>query len=281
MSLPQGKLQNKVALVTGASMGIGEAIAAAFLREGAKVVLCARDLARTEAAVQRIGGTAANTLALSCDVNKGEQVRATVQAAMQKFGRLDILVNNAGFGLNDSVEKLDMGKLRALFDTNYFGVVECMQAVIPIMRQQGGGDIINISSVSGHISVPYMSGYGATKHAVNALGKAARMELKRYNINVLTVCPGYIATDFAKNMMQGSNAQRVGGSVKYGVGPDVVAKDTLDGLLKRKRQVVTPWYYWLVIKMYENAPALVERTLNRGMKPTSQVIAEAAGKSSK
>ena len=77
---------------------------------------------------------------------------------------------------------------------------------------------------------------------------------------------------------QGSNAQRVGGSVKYGVGPEVVAKDTLDGLLKRKRQVVTPWYYWLVIKMYENAPALVERTLKRGMKPTSQVIAEAAGK---
>src|SRR5450432_2439483 len=101
MSLPQGKLQNKVALVTGASMGIGEAIAAAFLREGAKVVLCARDLARTEAAVQRIGGTAANTLALSCDVNKGEQVRATVQAAMQKFGRLDILVNNAGFRLKN------------------------------------------------------------------------------------------------------------------------------------------------------------------------------------
>ena len=186
--------------------------------------LCARDLPRTEAAVQRIGGTAENALALSCDVSQGDQVRATVQAAMRKFGRIDILVNNAGFGLNDSVEKLDMGKLRALFDTNYFGVMECMQAVIPIMRQQGGGDIVNISSVSGHICVPYMSGYGATKHALNALGKAARMELQRYNINVLTVCPGYIATDFAKNMVQGSNAQRVGSSVKYGVGPDVVAK---------------------------------------------------------
>jgi uncharacterized protein len=276
-----GKLQGKVALITGASMGIGEAIAELFLREGAKVVLCARDLTRTQETAQRIGGSAENSLALSCDVSKGEQIRATVQAAIHKFGRIDILVNNAGFGLNDSVEKLDMPKLRALFDTNYFGVMECMQAVIPIMRQQGGGDIVNISSVSGHICVPYMSGYGATKHALNALGKAARMELKRYNINVLTVCPGYIATDFAKNMVQGSNAQRVGGSVAYGVGPDVVAKDTLQGLLKRKRQVVTPWYYWLVIKMYENAPALVERTLRRNMKPTSQVIAEAAGKASK
>lgn len=275
------KLRNKVALITGASMGIGEAIADLFLRQGAKVVLCARDLPRTQAAAQRIGGSTENSLALSCDVSKGDQVRATVQAAMQKFGRVDILVNNAGFGLNDSVEKLDLAKLRSLFDTNYFGVMECMQAVIPIMRQQGGGDIINISSVSGHICVPYMSGYGATKHALNALGKAARMELQRYNINVLTVCPGYIATDFARNMVQGSNAQRVGSSVKYGVGPDVVAKDTLDGLLKRKRQVVTPWYYWLFIKLHENAPGLVERTLKRNMKPTSQVIAEAAAKESK
>src|SRR5438270_6835582 len=134
---PQGKLAGKVALITGASMGIGEAIAELFLRSGARVVLCARDLPRTEAAVRRIGGSAENTLALSCDVSKGEQVRATVQAAIQKFGRIDILVNNAGFGRNDSVEKLDMAKLRALFDTNYFGVMECMQAVIPIMRQQG------------------------------------------------------------------------------------------------------------------------------------------------
>src|ERR1700760_4868815 len=115
MSASQGKLQGKVALITGASMGIGEAIAQLLLREGARVVLCARDLPRTEAAVQRIGGTAENALALSCDVSQSEQVRATVQAAMQKFGRIDILVNNAGFGLNDSVEKLEMGKLRALF----------------------------------------------------------------------------------------------------------------------------------------------------------------------
>jgi short-subunit dehydrogenase len=123
-----------------------------------------------------------------------------------------------------------------------------------------------------------MSGYGATKHALNALGEAGRMELGRYNINVLTVCPGYIATDFASNMLKGSNPQRVGASVKYGVGPEVVARATLNGILKRKRQVVTPWYYWLFIKLNENAPGLVEWTIRRSMKPTSQVLAEAAAK---
>ncbi|HSM84756.1 MAG TPA: SDR family oxidoreductase [Candidatus Limnocylindrales bacterium] len=274
------KLQGKVAVVTGASMGIGESIARLFLNEGAKVVLCSRDLARTEAAAQRIGGTAENTIAVACDVSRRDQVNALVQAALKKFGRIDVWVNNAGFGLNDSIEKMDIGQLRQMFDTNYFGVMECLQAVIPVMRQQGGGDIVNVSSVAGHICVPYMSGYGAAKHALNALGKAARMELKRYNINVVTVCPGYIATDFARNMLKGSHQERVGSSVKYGVGPDVVARDTLGGLLKRKRQVVTPWYYWLFIKLYENAPWLVERTIRRNMKPTSQVLAEAAKKSS-
>ena len=274
------KLQGKVAVVTGASMGIGESIARLFLNEGAKVVLCSRDLARTEAAAQRIGGTAENTIAVACDVSRRDQVNALVQAALKKFGRIDVWVNNAGFGLNDSIEKMDIGQLRQMFDTNYFGVMECLQAVIPVMRQQGGGDIVNVSSVAGHICVPYMSGYGAAKHALNALGKAARMELKRYNINVVTVCPGYIATDFARNMLKGSHQERVGSSVKYGVGPDVVARDTLDGLLKRKRQVVTPWYYWFFIKLYENAPWLVERTIRRNMKPTSQVLAEAAKKSS-
>jgi uncharacterized protein len=261
-------------------MGIGEAIAKLFLKEGAKVVLCARDLARTEAAAGRIGGTAENTLCVSCDVSRRDQVDALMQAALRKFGRIDVLVNNAGFGLNDSVEKMNMADLRSMFDTNLFGTIECIQAVAPIMRQQGGGDIINISSVSGHISTPYMGGYAATKHAMNAIGKAARLELLRHNINVVTVCPGYISTDFSRNMVKGSQPQRVGGSTKYAVGPEVVAKHTLKALLKRKRQAVTPWFYWIFIKLYENAPWLVERSIRRAMKPTSQVLAEAAGKKS-
>ena len=160
---------------------------------------------------------------------------ALVKAALAKFGRIDIFVNNAGFGLNDAVADMDMAELRRMFDTNFFGAVDCMQAVIPIMRQQGGGDIVNISSVSGHISTPYMSGYAATKHAMNAIGKAARMELQRHNINVLTVCPGYIATDFVKNMTKGKNPQRVGSSVKYAVTPDVVADATLQGIAEAQK----------------------------------------------
>src|SRR5579871_2882692 len=271
------KLEGKMAVITGASMGIGEAIAKLFLQEGAKVVLCSRDLARTKAAEQRIGG-GANTMSVACDVNRRDQVDALVKATVAKFGRIDIFVNNAGFGLNDAAADMDMAEFRRMFDTNLFGAVDCMQAVIPIMRQQGGGDIVNISSVSGHIPAPYMSGYAATKHAMNAVGKAARMELKRHNINVLTVCPGYIATDFVKNMTKGKHSQRVGSSVKYAVTPDVVANATLAGVLKRKREVIVPKFYKVFIKLYQNAPWVIERTIRRSLKPTSQVLAEAAKK---
>jgi short-subunit dehydrogenase len=269
------KLQNKVAVITGASMGIGEAIAKLFLQEGAKLVLCARDQSRVEAAAQRIGGVDSNVLCVACDVSRRDQVDALMQAALQKFGRIDILVNNAGFGLNDSIEKIDTRELRRMFDTNFFGALDCMQAAIPIMRQQGGGDIVNISSVSGHIATPYMGGYAATKHAMQAIGMAARMELKRHNINVVTVCPGYIKTDFAQNMIKGSQPQRIGGSGRRGATADLVARDTLKAVVRRKRQAVTPWFYWIAIKLYENAPQLVENRIRKAMKPTSQVLAEA------
>lgn len=268
------KLQGKVALITGASMGIGEAIAKRFLAEGAHLVLCSRDLERTQAAAARLGA-GDNALCVACDVSRRDQVEALARAAVDRFGRIDIWVNNAGFGLNDSVEKTDMTQLRNMFDTNFFGMMECMQVAIPIMRRQGGGDIVNISSVSGHIATPYMGGYAATKHAMQAIGMAARMELKRHNVNVVTVCPGYIATDFSKNMSQGSHARRVGGAVKYAVGPEVVAQDTLKAVLKRKRQALTPWYYWIFVKLYQNAPGFVEGRIRKTLKPTSQVLADA------
>jgi uncharacterized protein len=271
------RLEGKVAVITGASTGIGEAIAKLFVQEGAKVVLCARDLARTKDAEQRLGG-GANTLSVACDVSKRDQVEALVKASVARFGRIDIFVNNAGFGLNDAVADMDMSEFRRMFDTNLFGAVDCMQAVIPTMKQQGGGDIVNISSVSGYISTPYMSGYAATKHAMNAIGKAARMELMRHNINVLTVCPGYIATDFVKNMVKGKHAERVGSSVKYSVTADVVADATLKGMLKRKREVIVPKIYKLFIKLYQASPYMVERTIRKALKPTSQVMAEAAKK---
>src|SRR5207237_2074256 len=101
-------------------------------------------------------------------------------------------INNAGFGMQDSVAQMEMAQCRMLFDTNLFGAIECMQLVAPVMKRQGSGTIINISSIAGHIPVPFMAAYAASKHALNAIGKAARMELAGSGVHVMTVCPGYI-----------------------------------------------------------------------------------------
>lgn len=245
-------------MVTGASMGIGEAIAKIFADNGARVVLLSRDAGRVEAARARVGHTE-QTLALACDVRHREEIDRAVGLTMHHFQRIDIWVNNAGHGLLDSVAQVDMAALREMFETNFFGAVAGMQAAIAVMRQQqSGGTIINISSVAGHIPLPYHAGYSATKFAMNAMGKAARVELKNERIHVLTVCPGYVATAFSKNVVLGSEPKQVRPIRVKGITAERVARATLQGYLKEKREVIVPWTMYVPQKIYQLFPALVE-----------------------
>ena len=238
-------------------MGIGEAIAKLFANEGASVVVLSRDAARAERARQRIGHSE-RTLALSCDVRNREEIDRVLGLALHHFQHIDIWVNNAGHGLLDSVARADPAAYRETFDTNLFGALQAMQAVIPVMKQQGGGTIINISSVAGHIPLPFHAIYSATKFAMNALGKAARVELKKSGIQVLTVCPGYVRTDFGANALRGGDQKQVRPGSVSGIGADRVARAVLRGYLKRKREVVVPWTMQPVIKLYQLFPGLVE-----------------------
>ena len=149
-------------MVTGASMGIGEAIAKSFADQGAGVVLLSRDAGRVEAARGRVGHSE-RTLALACDVSHREEIDRVIALTVHHFQRIDVWVNNAGHGLLDSVAEMDLAACRAMFDTNFFGAVAGMQAVIPVMRQQGTGTVINISSVAGYIPLPFHAAYSATK----------------------------------------------------------------------------------------------------------------------
>ncbi len=238
-------------------MGIGEAIAKAFAQEGASVVLLSRDAARVEAARLRVGFPE-RTAAFSCDVRHSEEIDRVLALTLHHFKRVDVWVNNAGHGLLDSVAEMDMHACHDMFETNFFGAVSAMQAIIPVMRQQGGGTIINISSVAGHIPLPFHAAYSATKFALNAIGKAARIELKKDNINVLTVCPGYVATAFAENAVRGSELKRVRPASARGITAERVARAAVDGYLKRKREVIVPWTMHIPLKLYQLFPALVE-----------------------
>jgi short-subunit dehydrogenase len=162
-----------------------------------------------------------------------------------------------------------------MFDTNLFGTIDAMQLVIPAMKQQGAGTIINIASTAGHIAVPCMAAYCATKHAVRAIGNAARVELRGTGVNVLTVCPGYISTDFSVNAVKGKEQLRLGAAAKRRITPDRVARAVVRGYAGGKREMSVPWRDHIVIKLYENLPSMVDFAMARMLAPADKVIAEA------
>ena len=244
-------------MVTGASMGIGEAIAKAFATEGASVVLLSRDVSRAEAARARIGFLD-RTVALSCDVRNSEEIDRVLALTLHHFGRVDVWINNAGHGLLDSVAQMETQAYHELYETNFFVALSSMQAVIPVMRQQGGGTIINISSVAGHIPLPFHAAYSASKFALNAIGKAAGIELRKDNIHVLTVCPGYVRTEFGRNAARGREMETVRPGSVRGISAERVARATLRGYVKGKREVIVPWTMHMPIKLYQIAPSVVE-----------------------
>jgi short-subunit dehydrogenase len=251
------ELTGKVVVVTGASMGIGEAIAQVFVGQGASVVLLSRDSSRAEAARNRIG-LVERTAAFSCDIRHSEEIERVLGLTLHHFQRIDVWINNAGHGLLDSVSEMDMSACHEMFETNFFGAVTAMQKVIPIMKQQGGGTIVNISSVAGHIPLPFHGAYSATKFALNALGKAARVELKKDKIHVMTVCPGYVRTAFGENAIRGHELKWVRPTSLRGISAERAARATLRGYLKQKREVIVPWTMHVPVKLYQLFPGLVE-----------------------
>ena len=259
-------MAEKVVVVTGASMGIGEAVAARFLGEQCSVVLSSRDLGRVEAARQRLGSTA-RTLAVACDVTVRAQIETLLAAALERFGRVDVWVNNAGFGMMDSVERMDMAACRRMFDTNLFGVIDCMQVVAPVFKQQHSGAFINISSMAGFISVPYMSAYGATKHALNCIGRAARLELAPYGVQVNTVCPGFVDTNFGRNCVRRNDSLRFAAGRIRGITPERAAEAVWRAYRLNRREVVVPWTGHLVIAFSRLLPGLFDWGMLRSLRP--------------
>jgi len=265
------EIANKVVVITGGSMGIGEAIGKAFVDEGAYCVLLSRDAARAEAARTRIGKTD-RTMALACDVRNREEMDRVISLTRHHFQRIDVWVNNAGHGVSDAVATMDMPAFRGMFETNFFGTVEAMQAVLPLMREQGSGTVINISSVAGHLPVPFLAGYSATKFAMNAMGKAANVEMAGTGVNVLTVCPGYVKTNFGANVVKGRDSANWVKTVKpqnqQGISAERVARAVLTGYRKQKREVIVPWTMHPVVKIYQLFPRVVEKVMVRMARKT-------------
>lgn len=186
-------LQNKVWFITGCSTGFGRHIAVQAIEAGYKVVVTAR---RVEQIQDIVSKNEDNTLALPLDVTNDEQIRSAVQQAIDKFGRIDVLVNNAGIGYFSSVEESLEEETRRMFEINFWGLMHMTNAVLPHMRSQKSGHIINFSSIGGLTSFPTLGYYHATKYAVEGISESLAKELTPFNIAVTLIEPSGFRTDW-------------------------------------------------------------------------------------
>lgn len=182
----------RVWFITGASRGLGALIARAALDDGNAVVAAGRNV---EAIVERLGESPA-LLPVALDVTSEAQAKAAVEAAVAKFGRIDVLINNAGFGLLAAVEESSDADVRRMYDTNVFGLLNVTRAVLPVMRKQRGGHVMNMSSIGGYRAAAGFGVYSSTKFAVEGITEALHAELKPLGIHATVVEPGYFRTDF-------------------------------------------------------------------------------------
>lgn len=196
---------NKVWFVTGASRGFGVEVAQVALKRGDFVVATARNPQTVTDAL----GDHPNLLAVKLDVTREADAVAAAKLATERFGRIDVLVNNAGYGLLGAVEEASAEEVKAQFDTNVFGLLNVTRAVLPLMRKQGGGHVINISSVGGYVSYPGWGIYCATKFAVEALSESLSQELAPLGIRSTVVEPGFFRTDFLQNNSMANTQARI------------------------------------------------------------------------
>lgn len=231
--------QDKRVWITGASSGIGEALAVAFHRAGARLILSARredELKRVQAAC----GGLPHTQVLPLDVSLADELPAKTRTALAMFGGVDILVLNAGISQRALTRDTEEGVYRRLMDVNFFAPEAMTRAVLPSMLEKKSGHIVVISSVAGKIGVPLRSGYSASKFALHGFYEALRAEEERNGIHVTLVCPGYIRTEISLSALKGDGAShaKMDPELARGMPADECARKILRGVARNKKEMV-------------------------------------------
>jgi NADP-dependent 3-hydroxy acid dehydrogenase YdfG len=202
-------IKDKVVVITGASSGLGEATARLLSAQGAMVVLGARRADRLQSLAKELTANGGKAVAITTDVIRREEVKALVDAAVATYGRVDVMLNNAGLMPQAPLERLKIDEWDRMIDVNIKGVLYGIAAVLPYMKQQKSGHIVNVSSVAGHKVGPGFAVYAATKHAVRALSEGLRQEVKPYNIRTTVISPGAVATELPNSVTDAAAAERI------------------------------------------------------------------------
>ncbi len=255
----------QVVIITGASSGLGLATARCFASQGASVVMAARDPDRLHcAATGLLQATDGRILAVPCDITNREDVGRLVRTVIGRFGRIDVLVNNAGIGMIAPFESVQIEDAITLFKTNFFGALNCAQAVLPQMRHQRKGYIVNVASVGGLRGVPNISIYSASKAALIAMSDALRLEVKPFGINVTVICAGRISETAFFDRAKSYGAVELY-QVLHTLSPQTVADALLDAVATRRRMVILPFHARLLNIANKLSPSLMDNFLFKRM----------------
>lgn len=254
-------LRGRVAVITGGSTGIGYGMAQALAKRGCRLVLGARRKDELESAAASLRRGGRETRAVPCDVTIPQQVRRLVDAAVDRWDRLDVVVANAGVGLAGPFVETPREDLRLVFDVNVHGVLNTLQASLPVLIERGGGSVVIVSSVLGFRGVPGFSGYCATKFALNGLAESLRTELAPKGIHVLLACPGLTNTRFAERRLGPGNPEPMREGLRA-MDPGDAGERIVKALARgRSRVVLTPGGRFLA-SLARHFPRIADRALD-------------------
>ncbi len=252
-------VRDKVVLITGASEGLGAACVSAFRSRGARLVLTARSRQRLDRAA------APGDLVVPADLERAGDREALIANTIAERGRIDVLVNNAGAGLYSPAFECADTEVRALFELNFFAPLHLARLAAGWMRRQGSGCIVNVSSIAGKVTLPWMTLYSASKYAICSLTDGLRMELAPFGIRAMAVCPAYLQTEFQSHAFGKARAPaRVAAWRKSAISAEQCAAAILRGVERGSRTVIVPRRAWLFVAAARLFPRAVDFALTRG-----------------
>jgi short-subunit dehydrogenase len=252
--------KDKVVIVTGASSGIGEAIAREFARNGSRVVLAARSEAKLSAVTKEINSAGGEAIFFKTDVSIEAECKQLIEKTVEKYNRIDILVNNAGLSMRATFPEVEIHVLQRLMDVNFWGTVYCTKFALPYLLKSKGS-LIGVSSVAGFHGLPGRTGYSASKFAMHGFLETIRIENLKNGLHVMIIAPGFTSTEIRKHALTADGSEQ-GESPKNEqtlMSPNYVAKWVLKGIRKKKRNKLLTWEGRLTALFQRIIPTLVDR----------------------
>lgn len=260
------KYQDKIVWITGASSGIGKALAKAYYNDGAKLILSSRREEALEAVKKEINPNADDIKILALDLSKSDLFDDLVQHAIALFGKIDVLVNNGGISQRSLLINTQPSTLRALMEVNFFGTTLLTKAILPYLIKQKEGHIVVVSSVTGKFGTKLRTGYAASKHALQGFFDSLRHELYAHNIDVTVICPGFIKTNISLNALKGDGSTYgiMGDNHADAMAPDEMVRKIWNKLYKRKDEIiVSAFKERFAVTLKRISPTLLNKILKK------------------